>query len=140
MAAIPGRNRKRSFTLAPPFLRRDEPRTEPLATDTTQTACRASCGGFPRATPDRAAGCAHRYTACRQYEHGNCPLFVTVGRVEQVAVPDEDGTTRVKTVTRLRYAFDERIEDGLYCARALELLREQPESPAGWCPGRATAA
>jgi hypothetical protein len=67
------------------------------------------------------------------YEHGNCPLFVTVGRIERVVLANEDGTVGVKEVMRLRYVFDERIEDGLYCARALELLRERMEDPAGWC-------
>ena len=57
------------------------------------------------------------------YEYGNCPLFLTVGRAERVAAPDEDGTMRVKQVMRLRYVYDERVEEGLYCARTLELLR-----------------
>jgi hypothetical protein len=34
------------------------------------------------------------------------------------------GDRRLCTV---RYTFDERIEDGLYCARALERLREHVE-------------
>jgi hypothetical protein len=53
------------------------------------------------------------------YEHGNCPLFVTVGQVT--------GTSLL-----LRYTFDERVEDGHYCARALELLRARVEDPASW--------
>jgi hypothetical protein len=53
------------------------------------------------------------------YEHGNCPLFVTIGAIH-------DGTVT------LRYTFDERIEDGFYCARALQLLAEKIENPAGW--------
>ncbi len=51
------------------------------------------------------------------YEHGNCPLFVTVGRVV-------DGRMTI------RYTFDERVEDGLYCARALQILQQQVEDPA----------
>jgi hypothetical protein len=53
------------------------------------------------------------------YEHGNCPLFVTVGQVEGGKL-------------LLRYTFDERVEDGMYCARALELLRKRVEDPASW--------
>jgi hypothetical protein len=53
------------------------------------------------------------------YEHGNCPLFVTIGRVE-------DGHVT------LRYTYDERVEDGLYCAGALNLLRERIEDPGSW--------
>lgn len=54
------------------------------------------------------------------YEHGNCPLFVTIGQV--------DAQQRVT----LKFTFDERVEDGLYCARALELLKQRIEDPAAW--------
>jgi hypothetical protein len=53
------------------------------------------------------------------YEHGNCPLFVTIGRIT-------DGHVT------LRYTYDERVEDGHYCAGALELLRKRIEDPTVW--------
>lgn len=53
------------------------------------------------------------------YEHGNCPLFVTVGRVQD-------------NVMTLRFTYDERVEDGLYAARTLNLLAERIANPAGW--------
>lgn len=53
------------------------------------------------------------------YEHGNCPLFVTIGRITDNHVT-------------LRYTYDERVEDGHYCAGALELLRQRIEDPASW--------
>jgi hypothetical protein len=49
------------------------------------------------------------------YEYGNIPIFVTVGRLH--------GSEAV-----LKWTLDERIEDGLYCARALERLRERLEN------------
>jgi hypothetical protein len=49
------------------------------------------------------------------WEWGNCPIFCVVGRVQESA-----GVRRVV----LKWTFDERIEDGLYCARSLERLRE----------------
>lgn len=51
------------------------------------------------------------------YEHGNCPLFVTLGRV------DGDRLT-------IKYSYDERIEDGLYAAKSLQLLKARIEDPA----------
>ncbi len=51
------------------------------------------------------------------YEHGNCPLFVTIGRITDSSVT-------------IRYSFDERVEDGLYCAKALQLLQARVEDPA----------
>jgi hypothetical protein len=56
------------------------------------------------------------------YEYGNIPIFLVMGKVAE-----EPGGRRVLP---LRYTFDERIEDGLYCARALELLRARVEDPA----------
>lgn len=53
------------------------------------------------------------------YEWGNCPLFVTVGKV------------RGDRLT-MRYTFDERVEDGHYCARSLEMFKQRVEDPASW--------
>jgi hypothetical protein len=55
------------------------------------------------------------------WEHGNCPIFCVIGRI----APDESGRQRVT----LKYTYDERVEDGLYCARTLERLRERLEHP-----------
>jgi len=63
------------------------------------------------------------------YEHGNCPLFVTIGRVAQVPAV-EDGNVVTQSQVTIRYSFDERVEDGLYCAKALQLLQQRIENPA----------
>jgi len=63
------------------------------------------------------------------YEHGNCPLFVTIGRVAQVPAV-EDGNVVTQSQVTIRYSFDERVEDGLYCAKALQLLQQRLENPA----------
>jgi len=55
------------------------------------------------------------------WEHGNCPIFLVIGKVK----PGPHGA-RVAT---LKFSYDERIEDGLYCARSLERLRELIEQP-----------
>jgi hypothetical protein len=67
------------------------------------------------------------------YEHGNCPLFVTIGQVTHVPAVFDGAIVARPTVT-LRYSFDERVEDGLYCARALKLFAERVEDPAAWIP------
>ena len=53
------------------------------------------------------------------YEHGNCPLFVTIGRIR-------DGKVTLK------FTFDERVEDGLYAAQSLKLFAQRVEDPASW--------
>jgi len=65
------------------------------------------------------------------YEHGTCPLFVTIGQVTQVPAV-VDGALVARPMVTLRYSFDERVEDGLYCARALKLFAERVEDPASW--------
>jgi hypothetical protein len=66
------------------------------------------------------------------YEWGNCPIFAALGRVREVEKNGE-----VRKVVTVRYNFDERIEDGLYCARALDHLRGIVES---WGEAKAGAA
>lgn len=71
------------------------------------------------------------------YEWGNCPFFATLGRTKEVHTPQ--GT---RLVAAVKYTFDERIDDGLSCARALELLKQRVESPAKFesIPQKAEAA
>jgi hypothetical protein len=55
------------------------------------------------------------------YDYGNIPIFCAIGRVTY----DDRG---VPWVT-LRFTYDERVEDGFYAARALDLLRGYVEDP-----------
>ena len=68
------------------------------------------------------------------YEHGNCPLFVTIGQITEVPVV-VDGAVVVRPQLTLRYTYDERIEDGLYCAKALQLIKQRIEDPAATIVG-----
>jgi len=66
------------------------------------------------------------------YEYGNIPIFVTIGKHERVPVVKDDGTVGVGERVTLKWTLDERIEDGLYCAQALEGLRRKLEDPRTW--------
>jgi len=66
------------------------------------------------------------------YEYGNCPLFVTVGRLAPAPMIGEDGAVAVRPSLVLRYSYDERVEDGFYCATAIGLVRGWLEDPAAW--------
>jgi len=63
------------------------------------------------------------------YEYGNIPIFVTIGQLSDVVVAHGGGTAVQKQIM-LRWTYDERIEDGLYCARALDLIQGWLETPA----------
>jgi hypothetical protein len=55
------------------------------------------------------------------WEHGTCPIFCVIGRIQE----GPDGRKRAE----LKWSYDERTEDGLYCATALERIRELVENP-----------
>ncbi|MFZ5471166.1 MAG: 2-oxo acid dehydrogenase subunit E2 [Myxococcota bacterium] len=64
------------------------------------------------------------------YEYGNIPLFAAIGQTRHAVVARADGTVSTRPVCSIKYSLDERVEDGLYCARALEVLRGMLEDPA----------
>jgi hypothetical protein len=66
------------------------------------------------------------------YEYGNIPVFATIGRNKKVVSLDESGQVTTRMVCSVKYSFDERTEDGLYCAKTLELLRTYLEDPEGF--------
>lgn len=59
------------------------------------------------------------------YEWGNCPFFATLGVTKEVHTPNG-----IRLVATVKYTFDERIDDGLSCARALDVLKQRVEAPA----------
>lgn len=62
------------------------------------------------------------------YEYGTIPLFCTLGRVQDEVVA-RDGAPAVRKIARLKFAYDERIEDGFNAVRGLVRLRELLERP-----------
>lgn len=60
------------------------------------------------------------------YEYGNCPFFAALGRTQTMVTPEGP-----RSMCSIKYTFDERIEDGLYCAKGLDLLKARLEDPAG---------
>jgi hypothetical protein len=63
------------------------------------------------------------------YEYGTIPIFVVVGAYRRVAVAEEDGRIVARRVATLKYTYDERVEDGFYCARAVSRMKELIEHP-----------
>ncbi|RMD84654.1 MAG: hypothetical protein D6815_03695 [Candidatus Dadabacteria bacterium] len=64
------------------------------------------------------------------YEYGTIPIFVVMGRLHRAPVVVGTDRIEVREVFDLKYTYDERIEDGFYCARALERLKYLLEHPA----------
>lgn len=64
------------------------------------------------------------------FEYGTCSVFAVLGAVKKRVVVGDDGAPAVRDTVRLRYSFDERINDGFYCASSLEIVRFYVEDPA----------
>ncbi len=67
------------------------------------------------------------------FEHGTCSIFATIGRIHKAPIVDADGALAVGRMVTLRYSYDERIADGFYAARALEMLsRHVADAEGTW--------
>jgi hypothetical protein len=64
------------------------------------------------------------------YEYGTVPIFAALGRIQKLPFVDGDGNLAVRDSVVVRWSLDERVADGLYCARSLELFRAFVEEPA----------
>jgi len=63
------------------------------------------------------------------YDYGTIPLFCAFGLVHEEVVA-KDGVPVVTRVASLKFSYDERVEDGLYAARAVQYLCAVLEDPA----------
>jgi hypothetical protein len=63
------------------------------------------------------------------YDYGTIPLFCAFGLVQDGIVA-RDGKPVVTRVASLKFSYDERVEDGLYAARAVQYLCALLEDPA----------
>jgi hypothetical protein len=63
------------------------------------------------------------------YEYGTVSIFMVLGARGRMLVPGDDGRPEARDVVRVRFALDERINDGFYCAASLEIFREYVEDP-----------
>lgn len=64
------------------------------------------------------------------YEYGNIPMLIMAGRSKEEVGVGPDGKPTIRPIMTMRYSFDERIEDGLYGARALDIMKKIIEDPA----------
>ena len=67
------------------------------------------------------------------FERGTSPVFMAVGKVrtENRLAAASDGSPRVeeRKILRINYSFDDRIADGIYMGKTLELVRRFIEKP-----------
>jgi hypothetical protein len=74
-------------------------------------------------------------TSHHLYESGTAAMFGAMGTPRKQLMPDRAGNPVVKDVLEVRWSLDERVNDGLYCARGLALLKKIIEDPAAYISG-----
>jgi hypothetical protein len=68
------------------------------------------------------------------YEYGTISLFAALGTPKKIVVVGKNDQPVVKETVEIRWTFDERINDGFYCAasmRAAQRIVEDPERYIG---------
>jgi len=63
------------------------------------------------------------------YEWGNASVFVVMGKIERRQVTRKDGTVQQRRFMNFKITLDERISEGLYFARAIDLFRRYMANP-----------
>lgn len=63
------------------------------------------------------------------FEWGNCSMFIAIGKIGYRPVALEDGTLTAKKMVEVKVTLDERIADGFYFARSLELMEKYLKNP-----------
>jgi hypothetical protein len=58
------------------------------------------------------------------YEYGTVSLFGAMGTAGPRLVVGDDGRPAVRETVKVRWSFDERINDGFYCAASLRIVHE----------------
>lgn len=64
------------------------------------------------------------------YEWGTASVFVVMGKIERRTVTKKDGTSQQHRFMNFKITLDERISEGLYFARAIDLFRRYMANPA----------
>ncbi|MCU1283465.1 MAG: Pyruvate/2-oxoglutarate dehydrogenase complex, dihydrolipoamide acyltransferase, partial [bacterium] len=64
------------------------------------------------------------------YEYGTVSLFGAVGRAEKALFVGAGGQPEVRDALKMCWSFDERINDGFYCASSLKGVQRIVEDPA----------
>ena len=63
------------------------------------------------------------------YEYGTISFFGVIGTTRKRVVVGRDGQPAVRDTVQVRWTFDERINDGFYCATALKVPQRVVEEP-----------
>ena len=64
------------------------------------------------------------------FDVGTCGIFCAIGKIRKVNVLKSDGTVEVRDKIKVTFTYDDRITDGIYCARGIDVMRDLIENPS----------
>jgi hypothetical protein len=63
------------------------------------------------------------------FEVGNCGIFCAIGKIRKENLINADGTIETRDRVKVTFTYDDRITDGIYCARAIDIVKDLVENP-----------
>jgi len=63
------------------------------------------------------------------FEIGNCGIFGALGIIRKDNCLHQNGTVQTRDKAKITFTFDDRIADGIYCARAFQMVKDLVENP-----------
>ncbi|MCL2805281.1 MAG: 2-oxo acid dehydrogenase subunit E2 [Treponema sp.] len=63
------------------------------------------------------------------FEVGNCGIFCAIGKIRKENCLKSDGSVEKRDKVKITFTYDDRITDGIYCARAIDMVRDLVENP-----------
>jgi len=63
------------------------------------------------------------------FDIGNCGIFCAVGKIRKENSINADGKVEMRDKVKITFTYDDRITDGIYCARAIDMLKDLVENP-----------
>jgi hypothetical protein len=60
---------------------------------------------------------------------GTTSLFIVIGEIKERPFTDADGNTEMRISVDIGLTVDERISDGYYCSKSVQLLKKFLEEP-----------
>jgi 2-oxoacid dehydrogenases acyltransferase (catalytic domain) len=64
------------------------------------------------------------------FEWGTNGAFAAIGKIKKVYSMNSQGEVIARDVVKLTYTLDDRISEGIYCARAIDMIKKFVEKPA----------
>jgi len=63
------------------------------------------------------------------FEWGTCSVFIAIGKIKLMPYVNDDGSVTSRKMVEIKLSLDERIADGFYFARSVDLFEHYMKNP-----------